>query len=116
MGSAGSDKTVPFALDTGCRRRGLVPGHDDLNVIAGGSLRATALYAVPVVFAARHGIHLGFVFSAVGARSAWAGGSIPHPGLEEPLWIEGIWAFLKLSAVAVGTRIAMRQVRNRPST
>lgn len=79
-----------------------------LNVIAGGSLRATALYAVPVVFTAWHGIHLGFVFAAVGALSAWAGGSIPHPGLDEPLWIEGIWAFLKLSAIAVGTRIALR--------
>jgi hypothetical protein len=87
-----------------------------LNITAGGSLRATTLYAVPVVFAARHGIRLGFVFAAVGALSAWAGGSIPHPGLDEPLWIEGLWAFLKLSAIAVGTRIALHQVRSRRST
>ena len=72
--------------------------------------------AAGVVFAAWHGVRLGFVFAAVGALSAWAGGSIPHPGLEEPLWIEGLRAFLKLSAIAVGTRIALHQVRNRPST
>ena len=37
-------------------------------------------------------------------------------GLDEPLWIEGLWAFLKLSAIAGGTRIALQQVRSRPST
>jgi hypothetical protein len=59
-----------------------------LNITAGGSFRATTLYAVPVVFAAWHGTRLGFVFAAVGVLSAWAGGAIPHPGLDEPLWIE----------------------------
>lgn len=87
-----------------------------LNITAGGSLRATTLYAVPVVLAAWHGIRLGFVFAAVGALSAWAGGSIPHPGVDEPLWIEGLWAFLKLCAIAVGTRIALIRLRSRRST
>jgi hypothetical protein len=48
------------------------------------------LYAVPVAFAAWRGVHLGFVFAAVGALSAWAGGAIPQPGLMEPIWIEGL--------------------------
>jgi hypothetical protein len=86
-----------------------------LNVSAGGSLRGTIFYAVPVVFAAWHDLRLGFVFAAVGALSAWAGGSIPHPGIDEPVWIEGSWAFLKLSAVAIGTRIALRQLDRRRS-
>lgn len=87
-----------------------------LNVIAGGSLRGTIFYAVPVAFAAWHDLRLGFVFAAVGALSAWAGGSIPQPGVEEPVWIEGLWAFLKLSAAAAATRIAFQQFGKRPST
>ena len=87
-----------------------------LNVLAGGSLRGTIFYAVPVAFAAWYDLRLGFAFAAVGALSAWAGGSIPHPGLEEPVWIEASWAFLKLSAVAIGTRIALRQLGKRHST
>ena len=87
-----------------------------LNISAGGGLRGTIFYAVPVVFAAWHDLRLGFVFAAVGALSAWAGGSIPQPGIEEPVWIEGSWAFLKLSAVAIGTRMALRQLGRRHST
>jgi hypothetical protein len=78
-----------------------------LNLSSGGQLRGTILYAVPVAFAAWHDLRLGFGFGAVGALSAWAGGSIPQPGLLEPVWIEGLFAFLKLSAVAVATRIAL---------
>ena len=87
-----------------------------LNVFAGGSLRGTIFFAVPVAFAAWHDLRLGFVFAAVGALSAWAGGSIPQPGIEEPVWIEGSWAFLKLSAVAVGSRMALGQLGRRHST
>jgi hypothetical protein len=87
-----------------------------LNLASGGSLRGTILYAVPVAFAAWRGVHLGFVFAAVAALSAWAGGAIPQPGLMEPIWIEGLWAFLKLSAIAVGTRIFFHQLRSRRST
>jgi hypothetical protein len=50
-----------------------------LNVFAGGSLRGTIFYAVPVVIAAWHDLRLGFVFAAVAALSAWAGDFIPHP-------------------------------------
>ncbi|MBE0546147.1 MAG: hypothetical protein IH627_00510 [Rubrivivax sp.] len=86
-----------------------------LNVFAGGRLRGTIFYAVPVAFAAWYDLRLGFVFAAVGALSAWAGGSIPRPGFEDPVWIEGSWAFLKLSAAAIGTRIALRQLGKRHS-
>ena len=87
-----------------------------LNVAAGGSLRGTILYAAPVAFASWHDLRLGFLFAAVGALSAWAGGSIPQPGVEEAVWIEGLWAFLKLSAVAAGTRLALHQLGKRRST
>jgi hypothetical protein len=86
-----------------------------LNVSAGGSLRGTVFYAVHVVFAAWHDLRLGFVSAAIGALSAWAGGSIPHPGIDEPVWIEGSWAFFKLSVMAIGTRIALRQLGKRHS-
>jgi hypothetical protein len=87
-----------------------------LNISSGGHLRGTILYAVPVAFVAWHELRLGFVFGAVGALSAWVGGSIPQPGLLEPVWIEGLFAFLKLSVVAVGTRIALHQLAKRRST
>jgi len=87
-----------------------------MNVAAGGSLRGTILYAVPVAFASWHDLRLGFVFAAVGALSAWAGGSIPQLGGVEPVWVEGLWAFLKLSAVAAGTRIAIHHLGKRHST
>jgi hypothetical protein len=87
-----------------------------LNIGTGGHLRGTILYAVPVAFAAWHDLRLGFVFAAVGALSAWVGGSIPQPGLLEPVWTEGLFAFLRLSAVAVGTRIALRELaKHHPS-
>ena len=56
-----------------------------LNITASGSLRGTNLYAVLVAFAAWHGVRRGFLFAAVGALSAWAGGSIPQPGLLESI-------------------------------
>ena len=87
-----------------------------LNQSAGGSLRGTIFYAVPIVFAAWHDVRLGFLFAAVGALSAWAGGSIPQPGVDEPVWVEGLYAFLTLSAAAAGTRFAMRQFGWSPPT
>lgn len=87
-----------------------------LNIMAGGSLRGTIYYVVPVAFAAWYDLRLGFAFAAVGALSAWVGGSIPQPGLDEPGWVEGSWAFLKLSAAAVGTRLALRHLGKRHST
>ena len=56
------------------------------------------------------------LFAAVGALSAWAGGSIPEPGLREPVWIEGFYAFLKLGAVAALTRMASQHFGQRPPT
>lgn len=87
-----------------------------LNLLADGSLRGTIFFAAPVAFVAWHDLRLGFVFAAVGALSAWAGGSIPQPGVEEPVWVEGLWAFLKLSALAVGTRLVLHQLEKPRST
>ncbi len=87
-----------------------------LNVMAGGTVRQTIFFAVPVAFAAWHDLRLGLVFAAVGALSAWAGGSIPEPGLQEPVWIEGFYAFLKLGAVAALTRMASQHFGHRPPT
>lgn len=79
-----------------------------LNVAAGGSLRGTLLYAFPVGLTACVNWRLGFVFAAIGTLSAWAGGAIPQHLLDEPLWIEGMWAFFRLSAVALGVHFATR--------
>lgn len=84
-----------------------------LNIFAGGALRGTLFYAVPVAFAAWRDLRLGFVFAVVGVVSAWAGGSIPQPGVVEPAWIEGLWAFLKLGAVSVVTRLALHRLEKR---
>ena len=57
---------------------------------------------------------LGFVFSGISALCAWLGGSIPSPLVVEPVWIEGLWAFFKLSVIAVGVNYVAR--RQRPSS
>lgn len=80
-----------------------------LNVAAGGRLRGTLLYALPVVLTACVNCRLGFLFAAIGTLSAWAGGAIPQPLLDEPLWVEGMWAFSKLSAVALGVHFGARR-------
>ena len=84
-----------------------------LNIAAGGDIRATVAYAVPIALTAWHDVRLGFMFAAIGALCAWAGGAIPAPGVDEPLLIEGLWAFLRLSAVAVVTRMAAQVLRRR---
>jgi hypothetical protein len=33
---------------------------------------------------------------------------LTQPGVVEPVWMEGSWAFLKLSAVVVATRMFVR--------
>lgn len=63
-----------------------------LNLVVGGNIRASLIYAVPVAIAGWYSLRLGFVFAAVGALSAWAGGAIPQPQAADPLWIEGMWA------------------------
>ena len=67
------------------------------NVVAEGRLRGTLLYAFPVAMTACVNLRLGFVFAAFATLSAWAGGAIPQPLLDELLWIEGMWAFSKLT-------------------
>jgi len=86
-----------------------------LNVAAGGRLRGTLLYAFPVALTAWANWRLGFVFAAIGTLSAWAGSAIPQHGLDEPLWIEGMWAFAKLSAVALGVHFGTRHWFGAPS-
>ena len=46
-----------------------------LNVLAGGTVRQTIFFAVPVAFAAWHDLRLGLVFAAVGATGRATG---PH--------------------------------------
>jgi hypothetical protein len=79
-----------------------------LNLAAGGILRGTLLYAFPVALTACVSWRLGFLFAAIGTLSAWAGGAIPQPLLVEPLWVEGMWAFSRLSAVALGVHLGAR--------
>ena len=76
-----------------------------LNLVVGGGIRGTLFYAVPVAMTAWYNLRMGFVFAAFGALSAWAGGAIPHPQAVDPLWMEGMWAFLKLSSIALGAHL-----------
>lgn len=78
-----------------------------VNIEAGGTLKWTALYAIPVVLAAWHSLRFGFVFAGLGAMSAWIGGALPHPIEMQAHGIGLMWAFVKLSAVALGTRIVI---------
>lgn len=77
-----------------------------LNLALGGTIRCTLFYALPVAIAAWHSLQAGFAFAGVAALSAWAGGAIANAQAADPLWIGGMWAFLKLSAVALGARFA----------
>jgi hypothetical protein len=77
-----------------------------LNLALGGTMRGTLFYALPVAIAAWHSLEAGFAFAGVAALSAWAGGAIAYPQAADPLWIGGMWAFLKMSAVALGARFA----------
>lgn len=79
-----------------------------LNLASDGSIKNILAFALPVAIAARHRLSAGFLFAGVGALSAVVGGVIPHPQANEPLWIEGMWAFLKLSAVALGICLGLR--------
>lgn len=80
-----------------------------MNLACHGTLRSTILYAVPVAIAAWHSTRLGFVFSGLGALCAWVGGAIPSSSVVEPIWVEGLWAFFKLSVVAMGANFVARK-------
>lgn len=67
-----------------------------------GQLRSTIFYAIPVALVAWGSVIGGFVFAAISSICAWIGGSIPSPNFHGELWIEGLWAFSKLSAIALG--------------
>lgn len=78
------------------------------NVAAGGRLRGPLLYAFPVVMTACVNLRLGFVFADFATLSGWVGGAIPQRLLDEPVWVEGMWAFSKLSVAALGVHLAAR--------
>ena len=82
-----------------------------LNIGVGGSLRNTLLFAVPVGLASFRDLRAGFVFAGIAALAAWLGGAIPSPQHADPLWQQGLWAFLKLSVVALSAHYGARPHR-----
>ena len=72
-----------------------------LNVITEGSFRTTLLFAVPVCFVAWYHWQTGFVFAALAVICARLGGAMPEPGSSEPLWVDALMAFGKLSIDAL---------------
>lgn len=79
------------------------------NLEAGGTVRGTLFYALPVILTAWRRLDAGFFFAGASTLSAWASGALsPQPALPEPIWIEGMWAFLKLSAIALGVHVGRR--------
>ena len=72
-----------------------------LNMITQGSFRTTLLFAVPVCLVAWYHWQAGFVFAAIAILCAWMGGAMPEPASTEPLWVDALIAFAKLSIDAV---------------
>ncbi|HET8870309.1 MAG TPA: hypothetical protein VFM48_07680 [Aquabacterium sp.] len=70
----------------------------------GGCLKSSLLYIVPVAVVAYDGLNLAIVFAGLAALSAWIGGAIPSNHASDPVWVEGLWAFTKLSIAAVIAR------------
>jgi hypothetical protein len=69
-----------------------------------GCLRSSVLYVVPVVVVAYDGLNLAIVFAGLASLSALIGGAIPSAYSSDPVWVEGLWAFTKLSLAAVFAR------------
>jgi hypothetical protein len=82
-----------------------------LNMITQGSFRTTLLFAVPVCAVAWYHWQAGFVFAALAILCAWMGGAMPEPGSTEPLWVDALVAFAKLSIDAVVAFTWGRRVR-----
>ena len=72
-----------------------------VNVQTGGAHRSTVLFAVPVAAVSWNDGRLGFVFAALSVASARFGGAMPEPNSPDPLWLDGLLAFAKLSIDAV---------------
>jgi uncharacterized membrane protein len=78
-----------------------------LNLAFDGKINYILFFALPVAIAAWHCLGAGFFFAGVGLFSAAISGVIPLSDASEPLWIECMWPFLKLSAVALGVRLGL---------
>lgn len=82
-----------------------------INASRDHAIRSTLIFAAPVVWVAWHDVRTAFVMAGIGTLSALAGGAIPHPGSQEPAFIEGLFAYYKLSVLVVCTALVRRQVR-----
>lgn len=69
-----------------------------------GCLRSSLLYIVPVAAVAYDSMNMAIVFAGLTSLSAWVGGAIPSAHSLDPTWMEGLWAFSKLSVGAVAAR------------
>lgn len=77
-----------------------------INAVIENDIRHILAYAVPVGWISWYGLKPGFIVAACAVLSALIGGAIPsHPELGEPLYVEGLYAYGKLTAVALGARL-----------
>lgn len=77
------------------------------NAVLGGALRSSLLYIIPVAAVAYDSLSLAIICAGLACLSAWLGGAIPSSNSVAPVWIEGLWAFAKLSVAAVAMRWAL---------
>jgi hypothetical protein len=74
-------------------------------------LRSVLLFALPVAWVGSRSLVAGFVMAGLGTLSALIGGAIPHADSKEPILFEGLFAYLKLSIIALFAFIGDRLVR-----
>lgn len=108
--SRGRGVTQPTArffrarLLAGCRLAVLTA----LNLQLDDKVANFLAYALPVALVAWYRLAAGFLFAGIGVLSARVGGVIPHPFAAEPLFVERLFAYLKLSVIALGTQAGVR--------
>lgn len=83
-----------------------------IDVVLGGALRSSLLYIIPVAVVAYDSLNLAIICAGLACLSAWLGGAIPSSNSVAPVWIEGLWAFAKLSVAAVAMRWALHARTN----
>lgn len=78
-------------------------------------VRSILPYGLPVVWAACQRLVSGFVVAGMAALSALAGGAIPSPAADS-VAMEGLFAYLKLSLVAIVAWAISRMMRSSRSS
>jgi len=71
------------------------------------AIRSIVVDALPVARLAWRYLGSALLVAGVATLSAFSGGVVPHSQSAEPAFIEGLFAYFKLSAVAMATHLGM---------